>query len=900
MQTLTTNTARFEELKKNPLLFLKKVNRSYTDQNGEYVEQYKWLSVDKDFQGELSEDSIHGNDVDYALVVVEEEKKDSNNNQENNTVHFGVHSINPGTLDDWRIAINSFIIRSQNREDKFPYIHLLWMLNNCQWNRQQIQAALIIYDVQAQPFVINQALSKICRCLSMNKQGLIRQALSGLGYDYNEYYPAVLNEALRQISSERQHNISNWNLFKSVDYVLESTEQGIKRNVVDNTTNPFLCLYRWLHSDDIGFEYDLLRSLFSVVSPKIQMKIVKRYFHDIHLGKTTFDQNLVSQFKDNDFAIFIRYRYCLETPEEPINLAVPLLCDCCLTIDQTKGRSFQSFDGILDFAMNHCDVTKPSIELGLEELIPKCHGGAVYNPEFKGFIDYNVVCEIDENKFTVENLQSTILDILNRRPHQRYYACSLDQQKRPLTQEELSHCCSKRTVEDKVTGNKRTEQRFSCVTTYPIENKWMAYDSDYEWLNTILKEPLPKVENNTNKHNPITIDINQTSTEVLKSYILSLTEQYEKVDDRRFVLSSNDFKRANLLTQFSHPVSIRLIPLSVPIVGMNFDVFGFLKTIYEEKGQPNNITDDIKEEFIKRESEELRRRVIDSLKQELNIQEFNGLFFEIDYDRKLLIKLISLYYFKGSMPDKPYDSFRTFLKKKNTRYFQPFCAPELAKSHNRVTDMPFFWCWGLECFKNNLNEQKLINCSSWSSYSLYHVIETMGYPMLKQTEAGYEPEGAVIEFIACATRAIKKFKRLKCRDCGHLLYTYSRDGYSRFNYYSCINPTCRQYNQPVYLSYCYKCKKGLIDSRDCVRCPNNWYICPTCHACCDDAQYERQAQRYIVQNRRVPKRIEDMLGHGHNDKGIYFCHKCGSLLQSIDDSGQDKWFCSQCRETYNR
>lgn len=167
--------------------------------------------------------------------------------------------------------------------------------------------------------------------------------------------------------------------------------------------------------------------------------------------------------------------------------------------------------------------------------------------------------------------------------------------------------------------------------------------------------------------------------------------------------------------------------------------------------------------------------------------------------------------------------------------------------------------------------------------------------MLKKTEAGLEPNDPVKEFIACANRAMKKFRRLKCRTCGHLMYTHKGGGINLHNYYSCINPTCPEHNHPVYLSYCFKCKTGLIDSRDSARCPNGWYICPRCQSCCDDSLYERQAQRYTLQKKPVPFRVSSKLGQGHNDKGIHFCHICGNLL--IVNGNQ--FTCEKCGKVYN-
>lgn len=94
--------------------------------------------------------------------------------------------------------------------------------------------------------------------------------------------------------------------------------------------------------------------------------------HDVRLGNTTLDCNLLYQFKNNTYDEFIRYRYCIETPAEPIILTTSFLADSFLTLYNSQGRTFQTFDGVLDFAMTHSDKVRPNINLmlkGLSQLV---------------------------------------------------------------------------------------------------------------------------------------------------------------------------------------------------------------------------------------------------------------------------------------------------------------------------------------------------------------------------------------------------------------------------------------------------------------------------------------------------------------------------------------------------
>ena len=904
MYSLSTNRDRYEELMKNPLLFLHQVDHSNTDRDGKLVENISWEPIDKDIHGNISKEQIIGNEFDVALVVAEHvSNKGSEETSKSDKIAFGIHTIDPSVLDDWRLSINSFIIRSQSVDDKYPYLHLLWILNYCNWDSAVIIRALSIYDAQSLSFIIGKGLSHISRCLSEYKQGQIQKALAHFGYRYNIYFPSIITEAVSLVIPQLNRKRSYWNLFKLVDYVLGdgAFQQPLSRQIEIDTPNQLLILYRWLHSETAVIAVSSLRSLFAITTCGTQLDIVKRYFHDVRLGKVAFDTKVIEEFRDNPFVEFIRYRYCLETPDRPIDLTVPLLCDCLLTLYQSNGQTFQSFDGILDFTMMHCDVANPSISLGMEKFLPQCHGGAVYNSDFRGFIDYSIVCELDESKFTEEDLQATIRDFLNNRQHLMYDACEFAEQKRPLTDEEKKNCFACHVVKDKLTGKDSIERKYNCTIKLPYDDKWVVFNTDFGWLNSFLKQPLPEVDVHNSHLTPIVIDISQTSTEVLANYIRTLAKKCEQGNNGQFIIYSRDVHKYKLLLQYSKPIFIRFIPHSLMIVGMKFDVFGIKKALRKNPIFAGANSDEFSAEFRRREAEEIRNRVIETLKKELNQTNFNGSYFEVDYDREQFRKILGLYYFKGAIPDKPSDSQITFLKSSYIGDFKLYCAPKLAEATNRATELPYFWCRGLECFNNNLSSQTLASCSSWSEYSLYHMIEIMGFPKLRETSGGNEPDKAVTDFIACANRVMKKFRRLKCRSCGHLMYTFKSYGFNLHNYYSCINPTCKEYENPVYLSYCYKCKKGLIDSRDSKQCPNGWYICPTCLSCCDDAQYERQAQRYILEKHPIPERIREKLGHGHNDKGEYFCPQCGNPIELITgEDGKTLRVCRTCNRNFGR
>ena len=356
----------------------------------------------------------------------------------------------------------------------------------------------------------------------------------------------------------------------------------------------------------------------------------------------------------------------------------------------------------------------------------------------------------------------------------------------------------------------------------------------------------------------------------------------------------NSFE-CKLLFEYSVPRTMRIYPQKKVYIGSQFDLFKIKEAL------PKNLNnEEYSKEFRNKEAAEVTERVVSSLNSILKDSVYNGVYFETAYNKPLLGKLRRLYYYKKTVNADTKDFELSFLNRKSLKGLSLFCAPKLAEVHNQATNLPFFWCRGNECFCNILDKQCLQNNSSWNQYTLFHFAEIIGFPKLHQVECGYEPDGIISLFIVVANKAMKKFSRLKCRVCGHLMYPVKREKFDRNNYYSCINPTCLEHGKAVYLNYCYRCKKGLIDSRDTKQCPNGWYICPTCLSCCDDNQYERLAQRYVLSHLPIPNRIQSKLGKGHNDKSRYFCPFCGSELYLKNDSIHAfSAYCESCDRNFN-
>ena len=909
MMIATTNKEYFHELSKTNLFFMELKNKEIKGWNQETkceepVIWYFYESIRTEISAIINIGIIDDDDIvhysKYDLLVVEGEVKNSQE-ESSDKVAFSFHIANPQYDNDWIIILNSLITRSQNTEDKFPFIFTLWFLNHSGWSVNQLESTIDQYDIKVQPYILKW-LQRICRCLSYQKQKQVKEVAHYFNFEYEIYIPTQIIEALKYITPTISG--TNRNLFDLIDHIFDDNsevrfdEDGniIYHEVDKNSSNDFICLYKWFIFDKPLKDYQLLRSIYSLVSGERQLKIIQRYFHDVRLGNVSLDVKLIEQFRDNNYLEFMRYRYCINTPDCKINIGNQLLCDCILTLVETQGKSFQSFNGILDFVINHCDVTNPKIDLGLNSFLPCCNGGAVYNDDFVGFIDYSIIISLDNHKFTSENLRKTIISLLDSNGKKKsYFTCKYDNNAKPF--DENSKC---------IRLSKLLKLgKLDCVISATYEDRWVVSSEKSDWLNLFVNKSL---ENSTNKD--IEITLSDTSVEKMKESIYKIASNYKNEDTETYTIKSNDMDsyECKLLFEYSVPKAMRIYSQEKVYIGLLPQIGTRLKSYRNLFFDPLNIkellskdlnNEDFLKEFRKNESIEVAKRVVSSLNTILKDSIYNGEYFETTYNKSLLGKLRRLYYYKKTVNANTKDFELSFLKRKKIKGLPLFCAPKLAEVHNQATDLPFFWCRGNECFHNNLDKQCLQNNSSWGQYTLFHFAEIIGYPKLHQVECGYEPDGIISLFIVVANKAMKKFSRLKCRSCGHLMYPVKRDNFDRNNYYSCINPTCAEYEKAVYLNYCYRCKKGLIDSRDTKQCPNGWYICPTCLSCCDDKQYERLAQRYVVSHIPIPNRILSKLGKGHNNKGNYFCPVCGSELDiSYDNSNCISAYCKSCNEIY--
>ena len=579
--TVEISTEVYEELRKYPLFFVKYYKDIRTDENGREYDYSLWKSVNSDYSISFPAQSFWNRKNGYCLCLAESatyvEKRDLHGKtyMDEKQVNMVFHDVS-NSVQDYIICLNSCISRSQNKEDKYFFLEILWLLDKTFIDVNHLTEAIKKYDSKFIPCILN-ILRHIGYCLSMKKQNILKKVCTSLNGRYDVYTPQILTEAFQFIQKETDTDKKN--LFQLIDEFFEDGFGIAYADKIDKTNNPLLQLVCWFSNEKKLYDYNSLIQLFALVSEKTRLDIVKRYFHDVRCGNTTFDVHLLQQFVDNKFDDFIRYRYCIETPSEKVSLTVPLLCDNIITLYNSKGETFQTFDGILDFAITHCDQAHPDINFDLAGFIPTCEHSAVYNTYFKGFIDYQLIRKLNTSKLSNENLLITIRSILDKYGQRLSYPiCKYDKNKKIETTI-LEKC--KSVFKDKTTNGSSQPNRIQCPGIGILyEEKWILKEDDK--ITEILKTFIPSDSSLRNINSQYYVDIQDVSVAILRKYVNSLPQKYKMIGEDEFLVPSYKEETYDLflIKTLSEILRMRIVPQKGALVGLRFDVFGYWKEIY--------------------------------------------------------------------------------------------------------------------------------------------------------------------------------------------------------------------------------------------------------------------------------------------------------------------------------
>ncbi|MBQ7941914.1 MAG: hypothetical protein IJ328_05850 [Muribaculaceae bacterium] len=737
---------------------------------------------------------------------------------------YTCHEMNPNIVEDWIRVLKSV---TGNNGYKFKY--LLWCLNNHYWENEILISAINQLNENWKHICLN-IINKIGKCLSINKQEQIREILLEFSLEYKIYSEVSIDE--------------DKNLFENIDYIIR---EGCISSEITKSQYILNQLHNWLSGDPCLVDNKVLNDYYPLLKSELKLCVICRYLFDVKLQNTIFDIDLFKMFLNYRKNFYAQCRDCIESPDTSVDITNELLCDSLITLKESNGSSLLKIDGVLDIAIQKCDEENPNVKFNLEEILPICNGGAVYNKNFVGFIDFAIVFELDKNVLNkndvIQQRLKTFFD--NKFSRKKYCVCEGES----VELENWGKC-----------------EKYDCINLKSCDNVWIIPEKDLIWINEYLIEPIEEIENAKLKLIDVSCEkIRQKIYEIYGIHTIPL----ELGEEACLVKSKHLNSLDEVVKEFLKPVKIRIYPKEYTL-------------------------------GILRESQEYGYRIENFNLSGLNIQEslreYLGEdatrwgYYEIPFNEQRLYELKQLFYFKKS--DSLNAIENCFLKQENLNS-KKCCTPDISWEKHCATGLNYYWCMGKKCFRSNL-EHYADEDSYWSKYTILEMSRILGYEQIRIAENGlYELSSTIKDYAAIIFRAYRKFNQLKCRACGHLLFPIRLESFNRYCYFRCINNKCNEYNVSVYLNYCYKCKRGLIDSRETKQCTNGKYICRECLACCDDGMFERIARRYVQQRREIPYNLRMSLGNGHNNRDIFFCPDCGSQLCKTDSK---KMYCSKCEK----
>lgn len=134
------------------------------------------------------------------------------------------------------------------------------------------------------------------------------------------------------------------------------------------------------------------------------------------------------------------------------------------------------------------------------------------------------------------------------------------------------------------------------------------------------------------------------------------------------------------------------------------------------------------------------------------------------------------------------------------------------------------------------------------------------------------------------------YRREGGKGCSKLLtpHVESKFAHYRLTHFTCSNEACDKHREEIYLHHCLQCGlDSVIDSRESAKCPNGWYICKRCYACCSDMAVNKRSKNLkTVGMLESSSRIE---GYGHMEKNEWYCHCCGTQMEPEELTDKRSW-----------
>lgn len=903
----STTKQRFCELQKNPLVF-SKFGEFTIYENGNHKQYNGWISCDPTIEIKISENTLPKNKLERILFIKEENKAPlDEKKEENDTIFFQIREFNPSSEIDWILVFNDCQYNKNGNSQGYIYCHmkLFWALYTKQWNKNIVGRALLKVSREVANTVSLYVGSYIV-IFSMKKQRILSELFKEYNPDIKPLMFPHVEEALRELQPQR--DFDDFGCYHKIDYILNYGSQAGEyqqlQELYNTSNNLFIHFKFWIsHSNHKFDNYNYLEEIFSYVDCSTQLSIIKRYLHDIRNKNTEVDYSLLEKMRDfRNYGVYANIRYFVTKPGDNKELTASLLCDALITLNREKGKRIQTFNGILDFLVKNGNVLCPSVDLGVKNILPICDGGLLLNNRFIGFVYYDTTYVFNVSLMTKEKLMGTIDFLLDYSTILLNHYCCGDDNDKELSENGVKKC-EKLYTKNKGVESMGWQEKVKCdylknVPFTPKRWKSKGIGNANKVLNLFIdnvesKDYITEEDFNLSKLRQSLIDIYG------KREFIFVNDMPPQNREGKSIFEHNPVSK-HVFDNYYSPKRMKIYPNQELFFSSKESLIG----AWELSDIPHNIREEGKDRIVlEKEAPVVYNLTFESLKTKYPEGEIGTNHIELPYDSRKLREIKNFYHYR------PHDNNninlweKKFLAPKSNKVVF-YCTPKLATLHERVSDLPFYICMGNECYHNVLINQALDRQPDWRKYTLYHAAEILGYPLIITTEDGNIPTEVVSNFATEVKQAEKFYPRLVCRSCGHLIFSRRRTSFDVSRYFQCENSLCPQYRNPIYLSYCSTCKKGLIDSRDCKQCENGWRICPDCLSCCNDNLFDRLVARHIrMYGNNVPERLQRNVGRGHNNKGIFFCPKCSKQLEEItkqNEKGADEkdLICPQCDKSY--
>lgn len=881
----TSTKERFLELQKNPLFFCKFCSTIEQDNAGYYYSIEQWVSCDPTINISFSEHDLPYSNISRRLFVVGKQIYANgtidDKKEDDDVVEFEITEFDSSNYSDWVLVFNDCLYNYKSGNHRHCHMALFWSLYITKWEKDVVYNALSSLTKEASQTVCSYISANIF-AFSVEKQYVLVELFKIINPNLQTQGVTDVEDALKELAPS--FDFSSYGFYEKIDYLLSFGKNPNEREHLNklykSSRNGIIFFKYWMeHVGKKFFNYNYLEFVFSYVDFHEQLLIIKRYLHDVRIKLIDTDFSLIKNMRDIKYNAYVDIRYFIYSPGDNIDLTASMFCDTLLTLENSKGEKIQDFNGILDFAVGHSNKAYPQIDLGVKYLLPICDGGLMHNKLFYGFIHYSIQYYFDDTKLTGDNLNKTVDFLLGKFAQLQYHNCCKGDQNRELTESEAEKCRKviKELIYTTQNGKRiKTTKKSECPLLLFEPVKPFLWRKKSDDSNPILSLFVENIESKEY------IKIEDINIDRLKQSLIMWGERYRSFSFINGKAPNSLVEKVvayHITMNYYTPLTIEVYPNK----GMIYSSKKSLLGVWDKNGIKENQSAEYVAQMI--ESPIVYENTFSSLKEMFPEGEVKDDHIKIPYDNDVLNNIKAFYHYRDHEYDpqigysKVHSRFKEFLTPKRIQGTF-YCTPKVAESREKVSSLPFYWCRSDECFYNMLAEQTLNKQKEWREYTLYHAAEIIGYKLIDETDKGNVPKETVSNFAANVRQAERMYARLICRTCGHMIFSTRGSLLNGSRFFACVNSLCPQHDKEIYLSQCNHCKTGLIDSRDSKKCENGWVICPSCLACCNDELFNR----LIASHRRngwVPVKLLESEGKGHNNKGLFFCPKCGSELKYI-------------------